>query len=249
VLLFDADGDGDNDLFVGNSPVRVDGMPSPNRLYLNDGMGGFTRVAASGLERSIGAGCVQAADIDSDSRPDLLVCGSSADPGTRAGPRLFRNRGGARFADATVSLGVEGIGDLDAELADVNGDGCLDLVQVSRDRLRVSLHEGGRFRVAAEYAISAGMSVATGDVNGDGRLDIYVQRGEPARNVPDLLLVNDGTGRSFTSAIIPQVETGTAEGVVALDHDGNGLTDFLVLNGLTSAGPVQLIAFAPAQDP
>jgi hypothetical protein len=35
--------------------------------------------------------------------------------------------------------------------------------------------------------------------------------------------------------------------VVPIDHDGNGLTDFLALNGNgTAEGPVQLIAFYPA---
>ena len=39
-----------------------------------------------------------------------------------------------------------------------------------------------------------------------------------------------------------------AEEVVAVDHDRNGLADFLVLNGRGSlrAGPIQLIAFFPA---
>jgi hypothetical protein len=31
--------------------------------------------------------------------------------------------------------------------------------------------------------------------------------------------------------------------VVALDWDANGLTDFLVLNGWTKGGPIQLISF------
>ena len=48
---------------------------------------------------------------------------------------------------------------------------------------------------------------------------------------------------------IPQARDGSAELVIATDHDRNGLTDFVVLNGRGSlrAGPIQLIAFYPAR--
>jgi hypothetical protein len=48
----------------------------------------------------------------------------------------------------------------------------------------------------------------------------------------------------------PSTSQGAAESVWPIDHDGNGLTDFLVLNGEQRAeGPVQLIAFFPATTP
>jgi hypothetical protein len=40
---------------------------------------------------------------------------------------------------------------------------------------------------------------------------------------------------------IPQARAGTADDVLAIDHDGDGLMGFLVLNGGLRAGPVQLI--------
>jgi hypothetical protein len=43
---------------------------------------------------------------------------------------------------------------------------------------------------------------------------------------------------------IPSTSQGVAEFVAPIDYDGNGLTDFLVLNGAgTGPGPVELIAF------
>jgi hypothetical protein len=89
--------------------------------------------------------------------------------------------------------------------------------------------------------VTFGVNLAAGDVDGDGRQDLYVQRGGSG-NQPDLLLVNRRQGRAWVSQRIPQTRAGLADDVVALDHDRNGLDDFFVTNGRMSRGPVQLIA-------
>ena len=250
IELFDANGDGATDIFVGNSPSRYDGLPSPNRLLLNDGSGRFSRAVGSGLDLSIGAYCAQAADVDRDGELDLLVCGHSSQVVDGDRTFLFHNDGSGRFTDVTAALHVTPLGDVDDELVDLNGDGRLDLVQLSQRRLRVSLQlRTGTFGIAYEASLTAGHGLATGDVDGDGLPDIYVQRGASGHNDPDLMLLNTGRGRSFTSIDIPQVSTGTADDVQAIDYDGNGLTDFLVLNGANCCGPVELIAFFPAALP
>jgi hypothetical protein len=92
--------------------------------------------------------------------------------------------------------------------------------------------------------------VAAGDVNGDERPDLYVMEGQSATstNAPDHVYLNDGTGNNFSlMSSIPSTSDGAAKSVWPIDHDSNGLTDFLVLNGEREAqGPVQLIAFFPA---
>jgi hypothetical protein len=95
--------------------------------------------------------------------------------------------------------------------------------------------------------------VAAGDVNGDNRPDVYVMRGKDATgaNASDQVYLNDGNGTSYTQmSSIPSTSEGQADFVAPIDYDGNGLTDFLVLNGTGShpspGGPVQLIAFYPA---
>ena len=91
--------------------------------------------------------------------------------------------------------------------------------------------------------------MAAGDVNGDDRSDIYVMRGKNVfgANTEDHVYLNNGNGTGFTRRGIPSNSEGAAESVWPIDHDQNGLTDFLVLNGARtskrSERPVQLIAF------
>ena len=87
--------------------------------------------------------------------------------------------------------------------------------------------------------------------NSDNRPDNYVMRGTNATgtNTVDQVYLNNGGGAGFTRmSSIPSTSQGVPDSVEHLDYDGNGLTDFLVLNGSrpdkeSSPGPVQLIAF------
>jgi hypothetical protein len=75
-------------------------------------------------------------------------------------------------------------------------------------------------------------------VNADGRDDLYIVRGGTG-NAADLLLISTRSGRRFRRAAIPQTRIGSADDVVSIDHDRNGLADFLVLNGLRKPGPLR----------
>jgi hypothetical protein len=123
------------------------------------------------------------------------------------------------------------------------------VIEVTSGKLSVMLNTNGTFSSVFTTTLQYGLSVAAGDVNGDKRPDVYVMRGQDATgaNAPDLVYLNGGNGTSFTRREIPSTREGKAESVWPIDYDGNGLTDFLVLNGqgskATSGGPVQLIAF------
>lgn len=238
--IVDANGDGAPDVFVGNQEFRPDGLPAPSRLFLNDGHGSFTDEPAYGLDQQTGSLCASADDFNGDGRQDLLICTGLL------GLRLYRNDGSG-FTDVTTASGLSG-SPVDARLADVDGDGLPDLVEVLPTELRVLLQQpDGSFATAFTRSLSAGVWVATGDIDADGLPDLYVVQGVMKdENAPDLMLLNDGAG-SFSDMPIPETSVGSGDVAVPIDYDGNGLTDFVVLNGALerATGPIQLIAFFP----
>lgn len=224
-------------------PEREDVYPSTNHFYRNQ-KGRFRSAPGLGLDRPVGGYCADGRDIDGDGDQDLLLCERFPADNGNPGLRIYRNEGG-KLRDRTRALGVKPIGDRDVAMADVNGDGKKDLIQLAGNRVRVSKRVGGGFKKIAEIKIDKTVALATGDVNGDKRADIYVVRGGSDINRTDRLLVNNGWGTKWTSAKIPQAgnNNGRGDDVVALDYDKNGLTDFVVLNGKGKAeGPIQLLA-------
>ena len=123
VVVFDYDGDGDEDVFFvdGGALPGYSGEPARSRLFRNDG-GRFADVTERSriVVRGYGAGAV-AGDVDGDGDLDLYVTGLGAN-------QLFRNDGDGSFADVTAAAGVGdarwGAG---AAFADTDRDGDLDL--------------------------------------------------------------------------------------------------------------------------
>ncbi|MEE4303793.1 MAG: CRTAC1 family protein [Wenzhouxiangella sp.] len=131
------------------------------------------------------AGGAVAGDIDGDGDLDLLVMRGMHSP------RLFLNNGQAQFSDGTTAAGLAGIGGLPngALLADVTGDGALDLLLggIARDRsnpdsytpMRLFVNDGhGNFSDATAHSNLASSldshSMAMADIDRDGDLDLFV---------------------------------------------------------------------------
>jgi hypothetical protein len=134
MLLFDADQDGDNDLYcVSGSYEYEPGSESyQDRLYLNDGRGNFKLNAQALPEMRSSGSCVRAGDFDSDGDLDLFV-GGKTPPGRYPLPEksyLLLNEHGT-FKDVTAEhnsdLGEIGMVN-DALWSDYNNDGWVDLM-------------------------------------------------------------------------------------------------------------------------
>jgi hypothetical protein len=140
-----------------------------------------TQVTAvvSGDHASVGP--LALADVHGEGRLDLFV-GGRVLPGAYPRPvnsRLFRNTGTAFVFDSANSALLREVGMISAAVfSDVNGDGWPDLIVAPEwGTLRLFLNDRGTLRDAsAAWGLSrvAGRwnGVTTGDLNGDGRLDI-----------------------------------------------------------------------------
>jgi hypothetical protein len=230
------------ELVVTNSPTRVDGLPSLTRLFRANGKGDFRERTRVPVASRKGARAIQSADFDRDGREDLLLVTGGPQSPEPATTHIYRNTPKG-LVDVTRKMRVRQFDTWDAELVDLNGDRKLDLVQISEIKLMVSLQKGGRFQKVYERNLTDGRAIASGDVNGDKRNDLYLVRSGQERNSPDVLLLNQGKGSKWSSLVIPQVYSGAGDDAYAIDHDGNGLDDFLVLNGHNARGPTQLVAF------
>jgi Bacterial Ig-like domain/FG-GAP-like repeat/FG-GAP repeat len=226
-------------------------MPSPNRFFTNRPGGALHHAPEYGLdlETSLqGSNTTSVGDLDKDGWQDLLLI-------TPNGLRVYHNEQGMGFTEVAASVGLDQ-SPRDVTLADVNGDSWVDVIEVEPNKLSVFVKANGKFSSVFSAAQQYGYSVATGDVNGDNRPDVYVMRGQDTAgtNAPDQVYLNDGDGASFTQmSSIPSTSQGEADSVAPIDYDGSGLTDFLVLNGGgeegSLAGPVELIAFFRSTTP
>ncbi len=184
----DFDRDGDLDLYVasGSNECGEDRSLLRDRLYVNDGAGGFTRAPDGVLpELEVSASCVAAADFDRDGDVDLFVGGRQV-PGQfpRAPPSaLLRNEGG-RFVDATDELApaCRELGMVSSACwTDLDDDGFVDLVVAAQwQPVRVLGNDAGARLVDRTEALGLGEvrglwnGVISTDLDLDGDLDLVV---------------------------------------------------------------------------
>jgi hypothetical protein len=222
LLVFDADGDGANDLLVTRSGVALPAGSAEYqpRLFLNDGHGGLRSAPAGALPPlPISVGAVVAADFDHTGRLGLFL-GGRVSPGLYPlAPKsaLLANRGG-RFEDVTDTLapGLREVGMVTSALwSDVDRDGWPDLL-VALEWGKVRYFHNNQGKGFEDWTDKAGFgsagtgwwnSIAAADFNGDGRPD-YVAgnlglntqyHADPAH--PALLFSGDFRGDGSTQLI------------------------------------------------
>ena len=186
-VFFDADGDGDQDLFVcsGGSEFSVNSTELISRLYFNDGKGNFTKSTQLLPSSSVfeSASCVSAADYDKDGDIDLFlgVRLKIGQYGYSAKSYLLENNGKGVFADVTQKVApafLQAGMVTDAKWFDYDRDGRMDLVMAGEYMpIRIFHNTNKGFE---EITKAAGLDNSNGwwnrleiaDVNGDGYADI-----------------------------------------------------------------------------
>ena len=182
--FFDADADGDLDLYVVSSGNEFWGQNDAlkDRLYLNDGQGAFTRAESALPDLHANGSVVAPADFDGDGDVDLFV-GSrvvSRNYSTIPTSYLLENDGAGVFTDATASR-AEALAEAgmiaDAVWTDTNGDGQLDLVVAGEWMpIRIFEQRDGHFTEQTQAGLDGAdgwwNTLEAADMDGDGDMDL-----------------------------------------------------------------------------
>jgi hypothetical protein len=223
LALFDADGDGDLDLFAGSGG----NLPAPNtrylqdRIYLNNGNGVF-ELARNALPRFLNnTSAVVPIDFDEDGDMDIFVASRSVPNIYGLSPEnaLWENNGSGQFRNviATKAPALAEVGMItDVRQVDLLGDAQSELVLTGEWMSPVvyTIQNGKIEKVATSLEAYKGWwsSLSSADVDGDGD--------------QDLILGNRGENFAFT---------GSTEAPARLwvsDFDNNGTIEKIVTQNL-----------------
>ncbi|WP_425237271.1 FG-GAP-like repeat-containing protein [Ulvibacterium sp.] len=223
VTVADLDGDGDLDVIANHAPRGSIG----SAWYENDGSGnlGDPQSIDLGIQSFTG---ITTADLDGDGNLEVLAA-TTFD----AQIAWYLNDGSKNFTEGKpITFSLERLDDRvkDFTIGDLDGDGDLDILSASSNKIAWHPNDGLTFGVArnplifgAERIISTaavGVSgVAVADLDGDGDLDALAASANDNRIA---WYPNDGSGNFGTQRTITTAAAGALDVIVAdLDSDGD----------------------------
>lgn len=226
-LFFDADSDGDMDLYVANGSYEYPegDIRLQDRVYLNDGTGKFESAMGALPDFRDSSSCIAGADFDRDGDLDLFI-GGRVVPGKypeASKSRLLVNEsvpgGEPKFVEAPDSIAIGGLV-TGALWSDADDDGWLDLFVTSEwGPVRYFHNCNGVLTEDTEQAGLAELlgwwnAIAGTDVDGDGDIDYAVAnfglntKYHASVQKPSLLYYGDYAGDGKKSIIEAKYENG-----------------------------------------
>ncbi len=229
--------DYDNDGYLDILLMGADGGNTPTtQLWHNNGNGTFARNTNAPLP-GLYFGAVAWGDYDNDGKPDLLLTGADANSAPLA--QLWHNNGNGSFS-LNTNTSLPQVFASGVAWGDYDKDGRLDLLLsglTSGAPVSELWHNDGNgvfsLNTNAVFPALYFSSVAWGDYDNDGRLDILLT-GNDGTSPNSQVWHNDGNG-IFTlnsNAVLPATYQGSAAWG---DYDGDGKLDIL-LSGLDTSG-------------
>ncbi len=219
VTAFDADGDGDLDIFGNNGWQSVEkGNTEKNEFYINEGQFKFRQVD-QGLAGPFGGQGVTDIDLDLDNDVDLLLARKDV---------LFENDGHGQFTPKP--LGHNHRASAGWMAGDFDNDGDFDLACVDdivfRKKYEISLFRRdptGLYHLTQRLPADRGGSMGSfGDLDNDGDLDFYASG-------DNKIYLNDGSG-TFTAKenCGMTAHRDDPRGVSMADIDNDGDLDIMI---------------------
>jgi len=234
----DYDNDGDLDLSItkGAKGGQTLGVKR-DELWDNLGPGQFRNSSRrAGVTNTWGRGRgVAWGDYDNDGYLDLMLGNLKTDL------VLLRNNHDATFTDNTAAARLTGIQYIECTFADYNNDGFIDIfctlaeAQNTSNDLLLKNNGNGTFRNVTRKAgilpLNNGRSLAWGDYDNDGDLDLFISRGTDEDPLKQTLYRNNGDG-TFTE-VTDQAGLGAISNNRAAawgDFNNDGYLDLYVVN-------------------
>ena len=235
VSISDLDSDGKADFAVANSSdgFSVFRNTSTPGAISCDAKVDFISVGTSPW--SVGSG-----DFDNDDKPDLAVVNISG--GANESVKVFRNvsTGAGNFTFApSVDLTITSSKPMANAIADIDGDGKLDLVVGDGDGNAVSLFRNKSlindiaFFSQVDFAIGANArSVSIGDLDGDGKADLAVASGIFSSNTNVVSVLRNTVSSPIINSFSPSLgKVGTAITISGANFSTTVVDNVVKFNG------------------
>jgi hypothetical protein len=220
VICFDADKDGDLDIFcVSGWKGSGDDPGERNEIYENKGGFHFTAIKTGPLyDCPAGQGATDT-DYDGDGDIDVIACNRDGDL------NILRNDGGlARFTKVAPStIGIRHRAYSGVTTTDIDNDGDLDMILVDADdagHLYRNMGDG-TFSFDRSFSKVDGYMAGPADLDNDGDLDL-VFAGDKK------VYLNNGSGVFSIGPTVPVSGINDPRAVAFTDIDNDGDLDFAI---------------------